>query len=131
MVSMQGGGPFENKFREFLQEPDTQEAIRADQKKEMDLMKKIDDMEKLEELQGQREQLAIALQDLPPEAQRLIYPILRLKMVQNLLFATLKETRKSGTSFVHAVRDPGIMRMLEKVREELLNDPENAKRIEM
>jgi len=131
MVSMQCGGLFENKFREFLQEPDTQEAIRADQKKEMDLMKKIDDMEKLEELQGQREQLAIALQDLPPEAQRLIYPILRLKMVQNLLFATLKETRKSGTSFVHAVRDPGIMRMLEKVREELLNDPENAKRIEM
>ena len=62
MVSMQGGGPFEHKFREFLQEPDTQEAIRADQKKELDIMKKIDDMEKLEELQGQREQLAIALQ---------------------------------------------------------------------
>ena len=43
-------------------------------------------------LVGQREQLAIALQDLPPEAQRVVYPILRLKMVQNLLFATLKVT---------------------------------------
>ena len=59
---MTGGNAFENKFREFLQEPDTQETIREDQRKEMDVMKKIDDMEKLEELQGQREQLAIALQ---------------------------------------------------------------------
>jgi len=50
--------------------------------------------------------------------------------VQNLLFASLKETRKSGTSFVHSVRQPGITRMLEKVRDELINDPENAKRIE-
>ena len=40
-------------------------------------------MEKLEELQGQREQLAVAMQELDPEAQRLIYPILRLKMVQH------------------------------------------------
>jgi len=80
---------------------------------------------------GQREQLAVALQDLPPEAQRVVYPILRLKMVQNLLFATLKETRKAGTSFVHSVRDPSLMAMLERLRDELNNDPENAKRIEM
>mmetsp|Transcript_21248 Transcript_21248/g.41451 ORF Transcript_21248/g.41451 Transcript_21248/m.41451 type:complete len:289 (+) Transcript_21248:68-934(+) len=52
-------------------------------------------------------------------------------MVQNMLFAMLKETRKSGTSFMHAVRDQGLLRMLEKVRDELINDPENAKRIEM
>uniref|UniRef100_A0A7S0Q4S5 Uncharacterized protein n=1 Tax=Coccolithus braarudii TaxID=221442 RepID=A0A7S0Q4S5_9EUKA len=132
MVSFGGGTPnaFENKFREFLQEPETQDAIRDDQRKELDVMRKIDDMEKLEELQGQREQLAIALQDLPPESQRLVYPILRLKMVQNLLFAALKETRKAGTSFVHAVREPGLTTMLERVRDELLNDPENAKRIE-
>mmetsp|Transcript_24656 Transcript_24656/g.40888 ORF Transcript_24656/g.40888 Transcript_24656/m.40888 type:complete len:377 (-) Transcript_24656:303-1433(-) len=130
MVSMPGANAFESKFREFLQEPETQDVIREDQRKELDVMKKIDEMEKLEELQGQREQLAVALQDLPPESQRLIYPILRLKMVQNLLFATLKETRKSGISFVHAVRDPGLMRMLEKVRDEMLNDPDNAKRIE-
>ena len=62
MVSMTGGGAFENRFREFLQEPDTQDAIRDDQRKELEIMKKMDDMEKLEELQGQREQLAIALQ---------------------------------------------------------------------
>mmetsp|Transcript_40177 Transcript_40177/g.93763 ORF Transcript_40177/g.93763 Transcript_40177/m.93763 type:complete len:377 (-) Transcript_40177:466-1596(-) len=133
MVSFGGGTPnaFENKFREFLQEPETQDAIRDDQRKEIGIMKKIDDMEKLEELQGQREQLAIALQDLPPESQRVVYPILRLKMVQNILFATLKETSKAGTSFVHAVREPGLSKMFEKVRDELLNDPENAKRLEM
>ena len=45
--------------------------------------RKIDEMEKLEELQGQREQLAVAMQELDPEAQRLIYPILRLKMVRH------------------------------------------------
>lgn len=114
----------------------------------------------------------------------MVYPLLRLKMVQNLLFATLKETRKAraltrrlrpsdqqrlttsprhpspppspsatlcptrpsrplsldaelgrgaqaGTSFVHAVRDPSLMGMLERMRDELNNDPENAKRIEM
>ena len=93
-------------------------------------MRKIDEMEKLEELQGQREQLAVAMQDLDPEAQRLIYPILRLKMVQHILFAALKETRKNGTSFIQAVRKPSLLKMLEKVRDELNNDPENAKRIE-
>mmetsp|Transcript_31053 Transcript_31053/g.68009 ORF Transcript_31053/g.68009 Transcript_31053/m.68009 type:complete len:100 (-) Transcript_31053:258-557(-) len=64
MVSLGGGTPtsFEAKFREFLQEPDTQDAIRKDQRKEMDVLRKLDDMEKLEELQGQREQLAVALQ---------------------------------------------------------------------
>lgn len=51
-------------------------------------------------------------------------------MVQNLLFATLKETRKAGTSFSHAVRDSSVIRMLEKLRSELNNDPENARRIE-
>lgn len=132
MVSVNGANSgFENKFREFLQEPETQDAIRKDQAKEIAVMRKMEEMEKLEELQGQREQLAVALQDLPPEAQRVVYPILRLKMVQNLLFATLKETRKAGTSFVHAVRDPALMGMLERMRDELRNDPENAKRIEM
>ena len=132
MVSLQGSNSaFEHSFREFLQEPETQDAIRADQKKEVEAMKKMDEMEKLEELQGQREQLAIALQDLPPEAQRVVYPLLRLKMVQNILFSTLRETRKSGTSFVHAVRDRALMSMMEKLRDELNNDPENAKRIEM
>lgn len=130
MVSMQGAGSFEDKFREFLQEPETQEAVAEDQRKEMGALKKMDELEKLEELQGQREQLAHALQDLPPEAQRVIYPLLRLKMVQNLLFATLKETRKSGTSFALAVRDSSVMRLLERLRSELNNDPDNAKRIE-
>ena len=32
---------------------------------------------------------------------------------------------------MHAVRDPSLMSMLERLREELNNDPENAKRIEM
>ena len=59
-----------------------------------------------------------------------VYPVLRLKMVQNILFAQLKESRKAGTSFTHAVRDRGLLRMLEKLRDELLHDPENAKRIE-
>jgi tetratricopeptide (TPR) repeat protein len=133
MVGMTGSSAdpaFDHKFREFLMQPDTQEVIAADQKKELDVMKKIDEMEKLEELQGQREQLAVAMQDLDPEAQRLIYPILRLKMVQHILFASLKESRKSGTSFVHTVRDPSLLRMLERVRDELNNDPENARRIE-
>ncbi len=128
---MQGANTFERKFQEFLQEPETQEVIRADQRKELELMQKVDDLEKLEELQGQREQLAVALQDLDPEAQRVVYPVLRLKMVQNLLFAQLKEARKSGISFVHAVRDKALMRYLSKLREEMINDPENAKRIEM
>jgi len=64
MVGMVGGSAdpaFDAKFREFLQEPDTQDVIRADQKKEMDIMRKMDEMEKLEELQGQREQLAVAM----------------------------------------------------------------------
>jgi len=130
MVGSSADPAFDHKFREFLMEPGTQEAIASDQKKELDVMKKIDEMEKLEELQGQREQLAVAMQDLDPEAQRLIYPILRLKMVQHILFASLKESRKSGTSFVHTVRDPSLVRMLEKVRDELNNDPENARRIE-
>jgi len=50
--------------------------------------------------------------------------------VQHILFAALKETRKNGTSFVMAIRKPSLMRMLEKVRDELNNDPENAKSIE-
>ena len=62
MVSMPGANAFERKFQEFLQEPEAQDVIRSDQREEMDLMKKCDDMEKLEELQGQREQLAVALQ---------------------------------------------------------------------
>ena len=51
-------------------------------------------------------------------------------MVQHICFAALKETRKNGTSFVQAVRKPSLLKMLEKVRDELNNDPENAKRIE-
>ena len=43
-------------------EPGTQDAIRSDQEKEVGLMKKVDEFEKMEELQGQREQLAVALQ---------------------------------------------------------------------
>lgn len=66
MVSMVGANSFEEQFREFLQEPETQEAVRDDQRKEMAVLQKIDDMEKLEELQGQREQLAFALQARPP-----------------------------------------------------------------
>ena len=90
----------------------------------------VDEFESLHELTGQREQLAVALQDLDAESQRLIYPILRLKMVQHIRFAALKETRKNGTSFVQAVRKPSLLSMLEKVRDELNNDPDNAKRIE-
>ena len=94
------------------------------------MREKANELEKLEELQGQREQRAVARQDLDPETQRLVFPVLRLKMVQNILFAQLKESRKAGTSFTHAVRDRGLLRMLEKLRDELLHDPENAKRIE-
>ena len=57
---------------------------------------------------GQREQLAVAMQELDPEAQRLIYPILRLKMVQHILFAALKESRRSGTSFVRSWLSPAL-----------------------
>ena len=124
------GTDFENSFRRFLAQPDTQEVVAEEQKKELAVMEKANELEKLEELQGQREQLAVALQDLDPETQRLVYPVLRLKMVQNILFAQLKESRKAGTSFTHAVRDRGLLRMLEKLRDELLHDPENAKRIE-
>ena len=95
MVGLTGGSAdpaFDAKFREFLMEPGTQEVIASDQAKELGIMRKIDEMEKLEELQGQREQLAVAMQDLDPEAQRLIYPILRLKMVQHILFSALKES---------------------------------------
>ena len=130
MVGGSADPAFDAKFREFLMEPGTQEVIAADQAKELGIMRKIDEMEKLEELQGQREQLAVAMQDLDPEAQRLIYPILRLKMVQHILFSALKESRRSGTSFVQSVRSPSLLRMLEKVRDELNNDPENARRIE-
>ena len=130
MVGGSADPAFDAKFREFLMEPGTQEVIAADQAKELGIMRKIDEMEKLEELQGQREQLAVAMQDLDPEAQRLIYPILRLKMVQHILFSALKESRRSGTSFVQSVRSPSLIRMLEKVRDELNNDPENARRIE-
>lgn len=130
MVGGSADPAFDAKFREFLMEPGTQEVIASDQAKELGIMRKIDEMEKLEELQGQREQLAVAMQELDPEAQRLIYPILRLKMVQHILFAALKESRRSGTSFVQSVRSPSLLRMLEKVRDELNNDPENARRIE-
>ena len=34
---------------------------------ELGIMRRIDEMEKLEELQGQREQLAVAMQELDPE----------------------------------------------------------------
>jgi len=129
-MSFQPNNAFEEQFRQFLQEPETQDAIRGDQEKEIKVLKKMDEFESLNELTGQREQLAVALQDLDAESQRLIYPILRLKMVQHILFAALKETRKNGTSFVHAVRKPSLLKMLEKVRDELNNDPENAKRIE-
>ena len=124
------GTDFENSFRRFLAQPDTQEVVAEEQKKELAVMEKATELEKLEELQGQREQLAVAMQDLDPEAQRLIYPILRLKMVQHILFSALKESRRSGTSFVQSVRSPSLLRMLEKVRDELNNDPENARRIE-
>jgi len=129
-MSFQPNNALEEQFRQFLQEPETQDAIRGDQEKEIKIMKKMDEFESLHELTGQREQLAVALQDLDAESQRLIYPILRLKMVQHILFAALKETRKNGTSFVMAIRKPSLMRMLEKVRDELNNDPENAKSIE-
>ena len=129
-MSFQPNNAFEEQFRHFLQEPETQDAIRGDQAKEIKIMKKIDEFETLHELTGQREQLAVALQDLDAESQRLIYPILRLKMVQHILFAAFKETRKNGTSFVQAVRKPSLIAMLEKVRDELNNAPENAKRIE-
>lgn len=129
-MSFQPNNAFEEQFRQFLQEPETQDAIRGDQEKEIKIMKKMDEFESLHELTGQREQLAVALQDLDAESQRLIYPILRLKMVQHILFAALKETRKNGTSFVQAVRRKSLLDMLEKVRDELNNDPENAKRIE-
>ena len=129
-MSFKPNNALEEQFRQFLQEPETQDAIRSDQEKEIKIMKKMDEFESLHELTGQREQLAVALQDLDAESQRLIYPILRLKMVQHILFAALKESRKNGTSFVTAVRKPSLLQMLEKVRDELNNDPENAKRIE-
>ena len=37
---------------------------------------------------------------------------------------------ENGTSFVQAVRRKSLLQMLERVRDELNNDPENAKRIE-
>lgn len=36
------------------------------------------------------------MQDLDADAQRLIYPILRLKMVQHILFSALKEYAPSN-----------------------------------
>ena len=129
-MSFQPNNAFEEQFRQFLTEPGTQDAIRSDQEKEVRILKKIDEFEKLEELKGQREQLAVALQDLDAEAQRLMYPILRLKMVQHILFAALKDSRKKGTDFVTSVRQGTVVRMMEKVRDELNNDPDNAMRIE-
>lgn len=61
-MSFKPNNPFEEKFRQFLAEPGTQDVIRADQEKEIGIMKKIDEFQSLEELQGQREQLAVALQ---------------------------------------------------------------------
>ena len=155
-MSFQPNNAFEEKFRQFLAEPGTQDAIRSDQQKEIGIMKKIDEFEKHEELQGQREQLAVALQvrsartrssrlgmwnasmhaacvrellettllaprpsgrqDLDAESQRLIYPILRLKMVQHILFSALKDSRKKGTDFITSIRQKSLIRMLEKVR---------------
>jgi len=129
-MAFQPSNAFEEKFRQFLAEPGTQDAIRSDQQKEVGIMKKIDEFEKHEELQGQREQLAVALQDLDAESQRLIYPILRLKMVQHILFSALKDSRKKGTDFITSIRQQSLTRMLEKVRDELNNDPDNAMRIE-
>ena len=62
-MSFQPNNAFEEKFRQFLAEPGTQDAIRSDQEKEIGIMKKIDEFQSLEELQGQREQLAVALQE--------------------------------------------------------------------
>ena len=61
-MSFTPNNAFEEKFRQFLAEPGTQDAIRSDQEKEIGIMKKIDEFQSLEELQGQREQLAVALQ---------------------------------------------------------------------
>lgn len=52
MVGGSADPAFDVKFREFLMEPGTQEVIAADQAKELGVMRKIDAMEKLEELQG-------------------------------------------------------------------------------
>ena len=57
---MQPTNAFEESFRQFLTEPETQAAIRGDQEKEINMMQKADEFERLEELQGQREQLAVA-----------------------------------------------------------------------
>ena len=62
-MSFQPSNAFEEQFRQFLQEPETQDAIRGDQEKEIKVMKKMDEFESLHELTGQREQLAVALRD--------------------------------------------------------------------
>ena len=62
-MSFQPNNAFEETFRQFLQEPETQDAIRGDQEKEIKVMKKMDEFEALHELTGQREQLAVALRE--------------------------------------------------------------------
>ena len=39
-MSFQPNNAFEEQFRQFLQEPETQDAIRGDQEKEIKIMKK-------------------------------------------------------------------------------------------
>ena len=39
-MSFQPSNAFEEQFRQFLQEPETQDAIRGDQEKEIKIMKK-------------------------------------------------------------------------------------------
>ena len=51
-------------------------------------------------------------------------------MVQHILFAAMKDSRKKGTDFITSVRQKSLIKMLEKVRDELNNDPDNAMRIE-
>ena len=44
-MSFQPQNAFEDSFRQFLQEPKTQDAIRGDQEKEIKMMKKMDEFE--------------------------------------------------------------------------------------
>ena len=43
-MSFQPSNAFEEQFRQFLQEPETQDAIRGDQEKEIKVMKKMDEV---------------------------------------------------------------------------------------
>ena len=72
-MSFQPQNAFEETFRQFLQEPETQDAIRGDQEKEIKIMKKMDEFDSLNELTGQREQLAVALQTPDADFRRTRY----------------------------------------------------------